>query len=199
MPGSPTSLGPLYRLYLFGPMRIDTAEGSFALAGANNQRLVGYLALHPRVAHRREALAETLWPDASVAVARRALSDTLYRLRARAGSGWLETSGDSIAIGRAVDVWVDVWDFDRLATGVAHVDLEEAIALHAGELLPGVYDDWALGHRQARRTTLIAALERLIEDDERSVDLQRAVTGARRLIVTEPLHESAHQRYLRLL
>jgi tetratricopeptide (TPR) repeat protein len=62
-----------------------------------------------------------------------------------------------------------------------------------------VYDDWVLAHRVARRAVLVALLERTVAADESAGDLPRALTGSRRVIVTEPLHESAHQTYLRLL
>jgi DNA-binding SARP family transcriptional activator len=183
-------------LHLFGSMRIVTARASTVLAGPNGQRLVGYLALHP-AAHRREALADLLWPDLATDSARRRLSDTLYRLRTRLEAHWIESDDEAIALdGR---LWVDVWEFDRLSAAGAPGDLERAVALHTSDLLPGVYDDWVVGHRAARRQALVAALERLVAAHELAGDLARALGEARRLIVAEPLHESAHQTYLRLL
>ena len=199
MPGSATTPGPAIRLYLFGPMRMVTADGSAALTSANAQRLVGYLALHRRAAHRREALADALWPDAPATTARRRLSDTLYGLRKHAHEPWLDAVGDTIALAGDDRLWVDVWEFDQLAAGGTRTQWEAAIALCTADLLPGLYDDWALGPRVARQAALIAALEAVVAADETAGDLQRALTGARRLIVAAPLHESAHQTYLRLL
>src|SRR5262245_60868887 len=129
MPGTAPGSGPASRLHLFGPMRIVTGDGPAALTGANTQRLVGYLGLHPRVAHRREALADALWPDAGAA-ARRSLSDTLYRLRRHGRDQWLDATGDTIALAGEDWLWVDVWEFDRLADGDSRTDWERAIALY---------------------------------------------------------------------
>jgi DNA-binding SARP family transcriptional activator/tetratricopeptide (TPR) repeat protein len=199
MPGTVTTPWSICQLYLFGPLRIVTARESAELPGPTVQRLVGYLALHPRTGHRREALADVLWPDLPADIGRRRLSDTVYRLRSRVDVRWIDSDGDSIALRGDGALWVDVWEFDRLSVAGSRAELEQAVALHSGELLPGVYEDWALGHRMSRRTALVAALERLVRAQELEGDLPRALTEARRLIVTEPLHESAHQTYLRLL
>jgi DNA-binding SARP family transcriptional activator len=194
-----TMPGPASRLYLFGPMRIDVAGASTTLTGVNAQRLVGYLALHPRVAQRREALADALWPDAPASTARRSLSDTLYRLRRVMPEPWLDTVGDTVSLATEDRVWVDVWDFDRLAAGGTRTQWDAAIALYTADLLPGLYDEWVLGPRASRQAAFVAALEAVVADDESAGDLQQALTGARRLIAVAPLHEGAHQTYLRLL
>lgn len=184
------------RIHLFGPMRVVQGGSEAVVRGSDSQRLLGYLALHPRVAHRREVLIETLWPDAPER-SRRALSDTLYRVRRQLGDGWIEADADTVAL--ATNVTADVWDFDRAAASRDTDDLEMAADMHTGDLVPGLYDDWALEHRELRRAALVAALDRLADRREQAGDLQHAVLDARRLLVVDPLNEIAHQRYLRLL
>jgi DNA-binding SARP family transcriptional activator len=183
------------RLFLFGPMRVERGGRSTAVPRGESQRLLGYLALHPNVAHRREVLSEVLWP--AFGGSRRSLSDTLYRLRRQLGGEWIDVDNDTISLASRLSV--DVQEFDRLAASREIRDLEAAVALHAGELIPGIYDDWAQQHRVARHVALIAALGRLVDERERAGDLQGAVRDARRLIDVEPLDEAAHQTYLRLL
>jgi DNA-binding SARP family transcriptional activator/tetratricopeptide (TPR) repeat protein len=177
-------------------MRAEVDGESTSVPAGNGQRLLGYLVLHRRTAHRREVLAETLWPGTGEQ-SRRSLSDTLYRLRRQLGDGWLVVDRDTVAATAAMST--DVWEFDRLVVGATPDDLERASELYVADLLPGVYDDWAIEHRTARHRALVAALERIVATREEAGELQRALLDARRLIVAEPLNEPAHQTYLRLL
>lgn len=176
-------------------MRVADGESILPVPRGDAQRLVGYLALHPGVV-RREVLAAALWPAVEQR-ARRSLSDTLYRVRKQLGDGWLVADVDTIALDGGVTV--DIREFDALAASGDLRDVRAAVDMHAGELAPGLYDDWALQHRAARDTALVGALSRLAAANEASGDIQRALLDARRLLLTAPLHEPGHQRYLRLL
>jgi DNA-binding SARP family transcriptional activator len=180
---------------LFGAMRAGDLGRLQAVPRGDVQRLLGFVALHPRTAHRREVLAELLWPDADRP--RRSLSDCAYRLRTTLGDGWIDVDADTVAL--AAGVWVDAGEFDRLAASGSLDDLEAAVVLYAAELVPGIYDDWAVEHRAARHQSFVATLGRLVDAREQSGDVERALLDARRLILAEPLHEPAHQSYLRLL
>jgi DNA-binding SARP family transcriptional activator len=161
--------------------------------------LFAYLLLHPRVPHRREMLADLLSPDAPPERVRRNFSDTLYRLRQTLGDGWLEIESSTVALKVEADLWVDVWEFERLAESGQDADLLKAAELYTGDLLPEIYDEWILGERELRRTQYLSALETLASHKEAEGELQDALLYTRRLIATDPLHEPAHQSYLRLL
>jgi DNA-binding SARP family transcriptional activator/tetratricopeptide (TPR) repeat protein len=184
------------RLCVFGPMRAELDGAAIPITGGDAQRLLGYLALHPRSAHRRETLADVLWPEAPSG-SRRALSDTLYRIRRLLGDGWTVTTKD--AVGLSNDVQVDVVEFDRLVATGDPGDGERAVALCTGELAPGIYDDWCAPHRTARRSAYIEASTALVAHHEAAGDLSRAVIEARRLVSAEPIDESAQRLYLGLL
>jgi DNA-binding SARP family transcriptional activator/type II secretory pathway predicted ATPase ExeA/tetratricopeptide (TPR) repeat protein len=77
--------------------------------------LLVYLAVEPR-AHRRDRLAELLWPKVSVTEARHSLATALSTLRPRLGLEGLETSRDHV----------------RLMPGRVSLDLER---LQAGDVL----------------------------------------------------------------
>ena len=184
------------RLYVFGPMRVESAGRVAAVPRGDAQRLLGFLALNRAPARRREVLAEILWPGPAERP-RRSMSDIVYRVRRQLGDGLLAADADTIALDP--EVRVDVDDFDRLASSEVTDDIEAASVLHAGELLPGVYDDWVLEHRADRQRALVAALARLTATREREGALDQAVAGARRLAAVDPLDEAHHQTYLRLL
>jgi DNA-binding SARP family transcriptional activator len=183
------------RLCLFGPMRVEAGGQTITVPRGDAQRVLAYLALHPSVAHRREVLTETLWPDAAGGP-RRSLSDTLYRLRQRLGDGWVVVDTDTVAL--RADVSIDVREFDRRAASRDAHDLDMALAMY-DELTPAIYDDWALEHRAARRSTFVTALRRRAADHERAGNVEQALLDARRLIAVEPFDEAAQQTYLRLL
>jgi DNA-binding SARP family transcriptional activator len=187
------------RLYLLGGLQIHDARGRRRLPGERSQSLLAYLVLHPRRPQRREMLADLLSPEAAPERVRRNLSDTLGRLQKTLGSDWLEIHDDSVALKTDAHLWVDVWEFDRLASSDRVADLRRAVNLYAGDLLPEVYDEWILAERELRRNHYLAALDNLAALLERRGDLQRALLTLRRLILVEPLHEPAQQAYMRLL
>jgi DNA-binding SARP family transcriptional activator/tetratricopeptide (TPR) repeat protein len=75
--------------------------------------LLVYLAVEGRRVHRRDRLAELLWPNAPAAEARHSLATALSILRPRLGIGAIEATRDHVALtaGR-----LDL-DLDRLAAG----------------------------------------------------------------------------------
>jgi predicted ATPase len=124
--------------------------------------LLATLALAPTREHAREELAERLWPGVDAAIGRARLRKALTHLR-----GLLEPAGTHapllIATRHAVRladgaVDSDVRQFEQLAR---QGQVEAAIALYAGELMPGFYDEWVLEER--RRLEVLR--ERLVEPD----------------------------------
>ena len=169
------------------------------MKGEKARNLVAYLVLHPRILHRREVLADILWPDAPPERVRRNLSDLLYRLQKTIEPEWLTIDDETIALHPNANLWVDVWDFDSLITSKDDGNLQKAVELYAGDLIPEIYDEWILTERELRRSQCLSALETLSANYEARGNLQQALIYTRRLILTEPLHEPAHQSYLRLL
>jgi DNA-binding SARP family transcriptional activator/tetratricopeptide (TPR) repeat protein len=184
-------------VHLFGAMRCEDVGGTVLIPPGDSQRLVGYLALHRGGVHRREVVADALWPEHGVR-GRRTLTDALYRFRRRVGDQWLDVTSDTVVL--APDVDVDVAAFDRaIADGADDDMLDEAVALHDAGLLPGVYDDWAIAEGTHRARSLTDALKRRAARRERNGDLGGALVDVRRQLSIEPLDEPAHEVYLRLL
>jgi DNA-binding SARP family transcriptional activator len=191
--------GPKRRIYLFGAFQIQDEHGARPLSGEKIQSLLAYLTLHPRLPHSRERLADLLSPEASPERVRKNFSSNLYRLQKILGPGWLDLESGTIALRVDPSLWVDVWEFERLAASDRETDLQKAVDLYAGDLLPEIYADWFLAERELRRSQYLSALEKLAARLESRGELQGALLSTRRLILAEPLHEPAHQGYLRLL
>lgn len=190
---------PLTRIHFFGSLQIHKGDAPLPLKGEKARNLLAYLVLHPRITHRRETLASLLWPEAKPERVRRNLSDVLYRLQREFESSWLIVDTENIAIQPDVNLWVDLWEFERLINSQETQKLQKAIDLYTGDLLPEIYEDWVLAEREFRRAQFLSVLETLTYKLEGDGKLQDALLLARRLILREPLHEPAHQIYLRLL
>jgi DNA-binding SARP family transcriptional activator len=161
------------------------------------QRLVAFLSLARRPA--RSAVAGTLWPDASDALAHSSLRSALWRLH-KAVPGLVDVSGGALAL--ASDVRVDVRDLTSWARcaldprmdvdGVLPPDVGQS-----GELLPGWYDDWVLLEREGLRQLRMHAFEALADKLSRVGRYGEAVQAAHTAIRAEPLRETAHRALVR--
>lgn len=172
--------------------------GPVALPRGKPQALLAYLLLYPRTPHTREQLLDALWPEAPTDRARRYLSNALYRLREALGNQWLEVEAERLSL-RRDRLWVDVWEFERLAASAAPADWDEALALYAGELLPEVYADWVLLPRLAVRERQLALLTTAAEACARAARWPEAAAHFRRLAAADPLNEAAQRGVMHAL
>ncbi len=184
---------------LLGALRVADHDRPLWVPGSRPSSLLAYLVLHARTSHPRERLAELLFPDAPAGTVRRRFSDALYRLRQALGSGWLMADSEYVGLRLDDTWWVDAWEFERLAAHGDRASLEQAAALYTGDLLPEIYADWIIAPRLALQDQYLTLLDRLAAASEAEGDLAGALTHVRRLISVEPLRESAHETYLRLL
>jgi len=176
-------------------------------------RLLAFLAWHAGGALPRRAAAEGLWPDMPAADALAELRRNLHELAAYLADatgrdGWLEATRRTLALAAVDDVRCDAVAFVRLCRGgisLAHDDpasataaLEEAVALHAAELLSDWDDEWLEGPRRVVRDLLGEALATLVRLAEVGGTPRAALGHARRLVALDPLHETAHRSLMRL-
>ncbi|MCG3140297.1 MAG: hypothetical protein HDKAJFGB_01343 [Anaerolineae bacterium] len=187
------------RIELLGGLRVTENAQALNVSGARAVSLLAYLALYPHTRHTREFLAELLSPDAPPERVRRNFSDALYRLRQTLGAAWVEADAERVWLADDVALTTDVWEFEQLAAHRDPASLESAVAFYKGDLLPEVYDDWILLPRSTLQEKYLAALESLSEILESQNDVPRALAYARQLIAADPLRETSHQTYLRLL
>jgi predicted ATPase/DNA-binding SARP family transcriptional activator len=172
--------------------------------------LLAYLALHLHQTHARERLVDIFWPDMEMEDGRNNLSTALAQLRPQLEPSGVPKNGILIADRQNVRlnpeaVTTDVSEFECLlkkserAQGDERICLmESAVAIYRGELLPGVYEDWAT-YEQVRLQTLFAQTLRelggLLEEKER---WEAALTIARRAAQAEPFEEEPYQAQMRL-
>jgi DNA-binding SARP family transcriptional activator len=149
------------QIYLLGSLRVLRGDEPIAVSGEKIQALFAYLTLHPRLPHRREMLADLLYSDAPFERVRRNFSDTLYRLQKALGSDWFDIERDTVALRVNQQLWVDVWEFERLAGSNQEGDWQKAVDLYTGDLLPELYDDWLLLERELHRNQFLTAPENL--------------------------------------
>src|SRR3972149_1592590 len=124
------------------------------------QSLLGFLALSPGVAHRRERLSGLLWPDADEANARSNLRHALWRIRQAlsAGSGkgaeFLASDNISLTFNLTPGTWVDALQVGRKDSPEEPLDaLHADVSAYGGELLPGFYDEWVILERERLRAS----------------------------------------------
>jgi DNA-binding transcriptional activator of the SARP family len=149
----------------------------------------------------RDTAATLLWPDADQEAARTRLRRTLYKLRIAFDRDIVVASGASLTLNPAFPMETDTKSFEKAC---AAGRLEEAAELYDGDFLQGFslsecpeFEEWAFFRREALRSLLIQALERLAETKaERSVP-RSAVLYASRLVALDPLSESAHRHLIR--
>ena len=139
----------MLRIHAIGGFRVevggeDRTPAAFDRAAA----LLAWLAVNPGL-HTRSAVAARFWPDVLDESARASLRSALWALRRQLGedaNGTLVATRDRVGLGDGV--WVDVSEAERLR---AAGELEEALALAEGELLPGLEDEWAFEARDEHR------------------------------------------------
>jgi AAA ATPase domain/Bacterial transcriptional activator domain len=114
----------------------------------------------------------------------------------------------SSALGWRLDapVVLDVADFEAAVNAAeearrsadvtaAHAQLEVAVALYRGALLPGFYDEWIVGERDRLAVLAERALDQLVDLLEAQRDYSRAFVHAQRLHVLSGDHAGARRVY----
>jgi DNA-binding SARP family transcriptional activator len=187
----------MLRIHAIGGFRVEVGDEDRTPAAFDRAAaLLAWLALNPGL-HPRSSVAARFWPEVLDESARASLRSALWALRRQLGdeaNGSLVTTRDRV--GLADDVWVDVAEAERLRTAG---QLEEALGLANGELLPGLEDEWVFDARDEHRVRTAAVLEQLAAAAESAGDLRRAADLSRRAAALEPLSEEAHRSLMRRL
>ncbi|MFN8652298.1 MAG: AAA family ATPase [Gemmatimonadales bacterium] len=155
--------------------------------------LLAFLAVEPRQPHRRERLADLLWPDASPAEGRHSLATALSVLRGKLGPRTFESTRETVRF-VAPDLEVDL---DRLARGDILGD-DVTPPLEMG----GFLDDFEVLRapefvlwRDLRRAHWFPAIRRafivLMDGCRRTGDFSRIELLADQLLVLDELCEDA--------
>lgn len=207
----------LLRISLFGGVQV-THEG-VASGGAPTrsvQALLAYLLLQRRRAHSRESLLGTFWGEHDEESARNCLNTTLWRLRrvleppgVPRGTYLVTTPSGDVGFNIQSPYWLDVDVLERHASAVMDASdgalegsdvtrLEEAVRLYTGDVLDGVYDDWALRERERLRALYLNSLIGLMRYHAIHGAPQRSIAHAEEILRHDPLREEIHRELMRL-
>lgn len=148
----------------------------------------------------RETAATMLWPEADEETARARLRRTLYKIRVAFRSEIVAASTTTLSLHSALSVEIDSKAFEY----ACNHGLETVADLYAGDFLAGFalpdcqeFEEWAFFRREALRSRLTQALERLIQTQMAAGEGRSAVVHATRLVGLDPLSESAHRHLIR--
>lgn len=176
--------------------------------------LLGYLVANPGTWHRRDLIAELLWPTATADAARISLRRALYELRqVFEPSGIIPLMANRNAIGFFPDerVGIDLAEFraekDSFEESAeAMRRLGQRMTLYWGTLLDGVqiadsveFDYWLQIQREALQQRAIAMLDTLIGWHLRQGQRETAVRHVRRKIELAPWIEANYCQLMELL
>ena len=187
---------------LLGQFRLtNRGELVTGLEGARLQSFFAYLLLHRTAPILRQHLAFQYWPDATESQALNNLRSLIHKLRHGLPDAEHYLVTDTLTVWLRPDaaIGLDVEDF-AAASGehASRMELEHAARLYAGDLLPTCYDDWVLPLRAALNERACAALARLVDMLEKSLEYGAAISCANQLLRLDPLQEAAYRTLMRL-
>jgi len=165
------------------------------------QSLLAYLVLHHDTPQSRQHLAFCLWPDLLEARARANLRKLLYQLQQALPHArhFLRADAQTLQWQPDAPFSLDVVEFEAAITrATSPTDLQQAIDLYSGDLLPSCYDDWIVPERERLRQRYVEALERIMQQAEDNRDYRAAIGYAQRLLQIDPLREEIHRHLIRL-
>ena len=176
---------PAVRLTMLGGFGLRLGASPVMLA-AGPQRIVAFVALHPRPL-RRAYIFGSLWPDTPEHRAAASLRSAIWRIQTRVRL--LAATGDLLRLDEQVQV-----DFHEASGNPMNID-RSVLAL---DLLPGWYDDWVLIERERWRQVRLRALEARCEALALAGRFGEALEVGLEALATDPLRESAHRALVRV-
>lgn len=173
--------------------------------------LLGYLILHAGQQLSATQLAFLYWPNSSEKQARTNLRRLFYNLRKAFPESDQFLNREDYTVMWRLDApySLDVVQFElavdaaRKALSVekgaiARQQLEVAIDLYRGDLLPDCYDDWVLPLREELRQRHLDAIEQLVELLELEGEYKAAIRYAEMALRVDALFEKPYRTLMRL-
>ena len=206
----------MLELRLFGTGRARYLEQR--LPGFPNQLpylLLCYLLLNRHQSHPREQLAALFWGSYPTSVSLKHLRNALWRIRhllhsvGASADDYLLISDRAVSFSPSGCYWLDVEVFEttilryqglpgrELALDQA-LQLEEAVDLHVGDLLDGVYADWCLYDRERLHLLYLHALGTLMSFHESNGTYERGLNFGQRILACDITRETVHRQMMRL-
>lgn len=190
------------KLFLLGGFRLERDGTEVSLPRRKVEALLAYLTLYPQE-HPREKLAALFWGDSTDADARLSLRVALANLRSALGENLLLADRETVQLNPAFPLWCDARAVKQACEQIGHEKeaasasaITLALELYRGELLPALYDDWALSARTELQELYIRTLLFLIQTARTAADYPSAITYARRVLEADKTNETAHQQLM---
>ncbi len=206
---------PSLQAHLLGPVEVSVCEKRVEQwHGRKGTLLLAYLLLNRNGRSvPRDVLTAALWPDAEPDASRNRLHVTLHALRAD-----LQTACEvpvvvfdkqGYQINSALDVWVDIEEFDNAAARGGRAEREhaadaalaayvEATFEYRGDLLSDhPYDDWTLLPRERYRVRMLDVLGRAAHLAYDTGRYAEAVESGQRLLALDFCREDMHRLLMR--
>ena len=198
-----TTAAPRLRLYVLGSFCVASEKGPIRLPTRKVESLLAYLVLHPEP-HPREKLAALLWGDSPDTQARGSLRKALTLLRDHLSGDIVVADRESIQLNPEPSLRVDALEFEKIARSQSlggslrseTENLQSAIALYRGDLLPDLYDDWILTERERYRALYLDTLLRLVQELRTQSEYGRAIGYAQKALATDPANEPVHRHLM---
>jgi DNA-binding SARP family transcriptional activator len=205
------------RFLLFGSFQVVRIDNGTELhLPPSACSLLSYLVLRHQRRYRREVLVGAFWGGVPEHRARACLNTTLWRMRkalapvANGDGDWIVcTASGDVTISAAASFQVDASEMEvgiRTALALApesfdtgHAEaLEQALALYTGDLLEGVYEDWAQSERERFRTLHLAGLTHLMRFRYAERNWDQALDVGERILQADPFREDVHRDLMRV-
>lgn len=204
------------QITLFGHVTVIHPNGLTPLKLPRSiQSFLAYLLLQPHLVSR-DMLMEVFWVDTPPDRARSSLTTAIWRLRqliephgVPSGTYLITTNTSEVGFNWDCRHWLDTESFEQhvhpflrkpLSTlgedDVKHA--EEILALYRGELLEGLYEDWALRERERFRSLYLNCLTHLMEHYTRRNDFAQSITYGQEILRHDQLREDIHRDLMRI-
>jgi DNA-binding SARP family transcriptional activator/tetratricopeptide (TPR) repeat protein len=177
------------RLYLFGTLRATRAGEPYRLSMLPRAvPLLALIAARGTARVSRDTLAVALWPDDDEREARTNLRRHLHSLRHAFGDACdpLLVDETHVAWNAEASVWCDVVAFEIERTSKR---LETAVALYAGPLLEGHFDEPLLLERETLQTHYLTMCSELLRRARTASEGDAAFELASRIAAVDPWRE----------
>ncbi len=167
--------------------------------------LLGYLLYFSETPQTRDLLAGRFWYDCSDSVARKRLSNTLWKIQSESkkvvGHELLATTTALIQVAPNCKVTSDISALrNRQLDNVADQDEynRNLVESYTGDLLEGYYDDWILAERHRIREDYLVALQNLVEKCKASSRYDQALQYVSKLVADDGLNEAWYREAAKL-
>lgn len=200
---------------LFGHATVSHADSLPINLTRGLLAIFAYLVLH-QSSVSREVLIDLFWPNQPADRGRNSLATAIWRLRQLLEPGGIAgdhyivaTNSGNIGFNWESDHLLDAKLFDNTVTTFLRKPLAElneadvrgvvnVLPVYRGELLEGIYDDWALRERERFEMLHSASLMRLLAFYRAKSDYHTAIDYGQQILWKDPLREEVHRDLMHL-